>query len=144
VTALLLAAAIATIPATQSDSAVGSWTAEFQGRTFVRLELRTAGGSLTGEISVGNIQVDDQGGLRDVGEAPATATPIFDVVQKSSSLTFARKDGDDTDRFEFRVLPDGRGELQLAPTEEFRREMAANGIPMPKPIAMTRHTPAKR
>ena len=142
--ALLLAAAIATIPATQTDSAAGSWTADFQGRTFVRLELRTSGESLTGEISVGDIQVDDQGGLREVGDPPANATPIFDVVRKASSLTFARKDGDDTDRFELRILQDGRGELQLVPTEELRQELAANGIPMPKPFAMTRQTTSQR
>jgi hypothetical protein len=142
-TALLLAAAIATIPATQTDSVAGSWTADFQGRTFVRLELRTAGDSLTGEISIGDIQVDDQGGLREVGDPPATATPIFDVVQKTSTVTFARKDGDDTDRFELRILAHGRAELQLVPTEELRQELAANGIPMPKPFAMTRQTPSK-
>jgi len=137
-------AAIATIPTTQSDTVVGSWTAEFHGQTFVRLELRTTGDSLTGEISIGNIQVDDQGGLREVDEAPAHATLIFDVVQKASAVTFARKDGDDTDRFEFRVLQDGRGELQLGSTEELRQELTANGIAIPKPITMTRQPPSKR
>ena len=143
--ALILAAAVAAMPTAQSDSAgvAGSWTAEFQGRTFIRLELRTVDGSLTGSISTGDIQVDDQGDLRQVGEPPDHPTPIFDVAPKSSSVTFARKDGDDTDRFAFRVLDAGRGELQLVPTEELRRELTAAGIPIPKPIVLTRQAAPK-
>jgi hypothetical protein len=145
VRALILVAAITALATAQSASAGvdGSWTAEFQGRTFIRLELNTVDGSLTGSISTGAIQVDDQGGLRQVDEPTSSSTPIFDVAQKSSSVTFARKDGDDTDRFAFRVLDDGRGELQLVPTEELRQELAAAGIPIPKPIVLTRLTAPK-
>ena len=77
---LILAAAVAAMPTAQNDSAsvAGTW----QGRTFIRLASRTVDGSLTGRISTGDIQVDDQGDLRQVGEPPNHPTPIFDVAPK--------------------------------------------------------------
>ena len=70
----------------------GSWAAQFEGRTFVRLELKTVDGTITGGLSLGNIEVDGQGALRRVDESPRDLTPIFDVTQRASTLTFYRKD----------------------------------------------------
>ena len=143
--ALILAAAIAAIPATQRDptAIVGTWTAEFHGRTFIRLELRILRGTLTGSISTGDLQVDEQGDIREVGEAPRNPSPIFDVAYQSATVAFSRKDGHEADRFEFRVLDDSRGELRLVLTDEVRKELAADGIPLPKPIMLTRLTGPK-
>jgi hypothetical protein len=137
---LVLAAAIAAVPAGQGagPQATGSWTAEFKGETFVRLEIRAERGTLGGSMSAGNIEVDEQGGLRRVTAAPGDPSPIFDVVQQGSTVTFSRKDVHDTDRFELRLLDAGRAELRFLFTDEFRKELAADGIPVPKPIALTR------
>lgn len=143
--ALILMATIAAIPAAQRDTAAitGSWTAEFNGRTFIRLELRIASAALTGSISTGDLEVDEQGGIRKVEEAPRNPSPIFDVTRQSDTVTFSRKDSRDTDRFEFRVVDDSRGELRIIFTDEVRKELAADGIPLPKPIVLTRQTGPK-
>jgi hypothetical protein len=137
--AFVLVAAIAAVAGQGADPQVtGSWTAEFKGQTFVRLELRAGGGMLGGSMSTGNIEVDRQGDLRAVTAVSGDPKPIFDVVRQGATVTFSRKDVDDTDRFEFRVLASGRAELQLLLTDELRKELAADGIAAPRPVALTR------
>jgi len=119
-------------------SAEGTWIAQFEGRTFLKLELKTVDGTTSGGLSIGNIEVDKLGALRRVGELPPTLTPIFDVTEQPSLVTFSRKDGSDTDRFELHVLGAGRAELRFLLSDEDRQELAADGIPVPKPIALTR------
>ena len=53
-------------------------------------------------------------------------------------MTFSRKDTTDTDRFELRMLEGGRAELHMLLNESDRKELAASGIPTPKPIPLTR------
>jgi hypothetical protein len=141
---LVLALVIAVIPTGQSGSAAveGSWTAEFNGRTYIRLELRAVRDTIAGRLSIGDIEVDGQGHVRHVTEPSQDPTPIFDVTQQGSIVTFSRKDGNDTDRFEFRVQGRGRGELRFLLTEDLRKQLAADGIPVPKPIILTRQTQA--
>src|SRR4051812_19424651 len=117
---VILASSVAFISLAQDggNTAAGSWTAAFKGQTFVRLAINSRSGSLSGTLSVADMQVDDQGAVQSVGPLP-DATPIFDVSQKASTVTFSRKDGDDTDRFELRLLDATRGELRLLPTAEF-------------------------
>jgi hypothetical protein len=119
----------------------GAWIAQFEGRTFLRLELKTVDGATTGGLAIGNIELDKQGALRNVGELPRTLTPIFDVTQQPSLMTFSRTDGSDTDRFELHVLGAGRAELRFLLSDEDREELAADGVPAPKPIALTRQSP---
>jgi hypothetical protein len=52
-------------------------------------------------------------------------------------LSFSRKAGNDTDRFELRRVGD-HGELSLIMSDELRREVAAEGLPIPKPIRLTK------
>ena len=137
---VMLAAVLTFVPVTQTDtpSIVGSWAGEFKGQTFLRLDLRVSRGALTGSLGTGDIEVDDQGGLRRVGTLPSDPKPLFDFSQTGATVTFSRKDGEGTDRFEFRVLDHTRGELRFLFSEEMRKELAAEGIPVPKPILLTR------
>ena len=137
---LVLAMTIAAVPAGQAGAvlAAGTWIGEFKGETFIRLELRAERGTTGGAMSTGNIELDEQGNLRRVTAAPGTLTPIFDVVQEGATVTFSRKDDEDTDRFELRLLDSGRAELRLILTDELRKELAADGIGAPKPIVLTR------
>jgi hypothetical protein len=122
-----------------TGSVAGTWTAQFDGRTFVRVELKTEGGTIAGGMSLGDIEIDNQGALRKVGEMPAKLTPIFDVRQKGPLLTFSRKESTDIDHFEFRLLNDGaRAQLLLLLTEDDLKDLAAEGIPAPKPIVLIR------
>ena len=137
---LMLVAALSTVPAGQGagNQAAGSWAAEFKGQTFIRLELRAERGTLGGTMSTGNIEVDEKGDLRQVTAAPGDPKPIFDAVQKGATVTFSRKDDRDVDRFEFHLVESGRAELRFLLTDELLKELAADGIPVPKPIVLTR------
>ena len=117
---------------------VGSWIAQFEGTTFVRLELNSANGGITGGISLGNIEVDDRGAVRRVTASPPGLKPISDLTQRGSVLEFLLKDGDEPDRFELRLVEGGRAELHLLLSEDDREELAASGIPTPRPILLTR------
>ena len=103
----------------------------------MRLELRAANGTPAGELALGDIQVDAEGVVSKAAPAPSAGVSIFDVVVKGSTLSFARKDGDDTDRFEATRIGDEL-ELRFIVTEEFRKELAAEGIAAPKPVRLHR------
>ena len=137
---LALFVAITSVSARQSDNAsiAGSWTARFEGRTFLRLELKTESGTITGSLSMGSIEVDSQGAVRRADEAPRALTPIFDVKRQASILTFSRKDGASIDRFELRLLDAGNAELKLLMDAQDLEELAADGIPTPKPIHLAK------
>jgi hypothetical protein len=47
------------------------------------------------------------------------------------------KDQDDTDQFELRVLDAGRAELRMLLADQDVKELAAQGVPVPKPFALT-------
>ena len=136
--ALFLAVAIAALSAGQPTGGppTGSWTAEFAGRTFIRLELKTVNGAIAGGISLGNIEVDAQGLVRRADDAPPSLKPIFDVTLRGSTVTFFLKDEHDTDRFEFRLLDTGGGDLEFFLRDADREELAAIGVPPPKPIRL--------
>ena len=116
----------------------GSWTATFEGRTFIRLEIKTVDGAIAGGISLGNFEVDPQGLVRRAAAAPPQLVPIFGVTMKGSTVTFFTKDVEDTDKFELRLLDNADADLQIFVKEEDRKELAAGGIPVPKPIRLTR------
>lgn len=120
----------------------GSWSSEFKGQTFARLELHSEAGKLSGTLALADIQVDEHGGVRSVGEQN-DALSIFDVSQQESKVSFSRKNDDDAERFEFRLLDSTHGELRFLATDELRAEVAASGIPLPKPFLLTRQTPSK-
>ena len=120
------------------DRIEGAWVAEFQGRTFVRLELESVAGATAGGLSIGNFEVDAQGEVARADDAPQNLSPIFDLTLRGSDLRFSRKDRNDTDQFVLHLLDSGRAELQMILNDEDREELAAIGLPVPKPIRLTR------
>jgi len=134
---ILAAIALAVSAQTSLQPFAGTWTATFKGQTQVRLELREGGGSLTGQISLGDVHVDKDG-VVDVLIKPAIdVTPLFDVALKDGVLSFSRKDGNDTDRFELRLVGDAI-DLRFLITPEFAAELARDGIALPAPVRLTR------
>jgi len=115
----------------------GTWTASYGGETFVRLELQELNGALTGRISLGSMHVDRDGVVDHVLAPANNFTPIFDVAIRDGMLSFARKDGDDTDRFELRRIGDAV-ELRFLFSSELAEEFARDNIPQPVPIRLTR------
>ena len=133
-TIALAAFAAVQAPATKYD---GIWIAQFEGVTWARLELRTVNEAVTGGITLGNIELNKDGTLRHAEPAPKELSPIFDVRQRGDAISFSRKDASDTDRFEVSLAGTGL-QLTFIFTEEDRREFAAEGIPLPKPVQLTR------
>ena len=56
--ALLALTLAAPAPNQKVDAFAGTWIAEFDGNTFVRLEMSVNGGSLSGRIALGDIVED--------------------------------------------------------------------------------------
>lgn len=117
---------------------VGTWTAEQGGQSHVRLELTAANDTLGGRISLANIHIDPRGDVGEILSALGEPTPLFDLAWRNQTLTFARKEGDNIDRFEMTLIGDGRADLRFVPSEADRQELAADGIPEPKPFRLTR------
>ena len=138
--ALCLALAVAALPVGQPASGpiAGSWTAKFEGRTFIRLEIQTVDGAIAGGISLGDFEVDPQGVVRRADAAPPHLTPIFGATLKGSTVTFFMKDGNDTAKFELRLLENAGADLHFLLNDEDRLELAAGGVPLPKPIRLTK------
>jgi hypothetical protein len=80
--------------------------------------------------------VDAQGVVKRADAAPPDLTPIFDVTPSGTTLTFFRKDGNDTDQFVLRVRDDAGADLEFLLNDEDRQELAASGVPLPKPIRL--------
>ena len=137
--AVLLATAIV-IGATQTPNKAfeGTWTAEHAGLTFVRLELTSTGTAMSGRISLGDVEVDKAGNVKAATTPKREATPIFDVAERAGTLTFACKDGRETDRFVFKLIDATSAELALVITEEMRKDMASEGIADFKPFRLTK------
>jgi hypothetical protein len=137
---LAFALLIATAATVQSGAAslAGQWTATYDGKTFARLELKPAGDEFTGGLSLGNIEVDNKGAVIRVAEAPRSLAPIFDVARRDALILFSRKDGESVDRFELKPIDATHAELRLLLSDADRRDLAAIGVPAPKPITLTK------
>jgi hypothetical protein len=139
-TVILIAVLLSAFRQEGSQPYAGTWIAELAGKAYVRLELNATKGTLAGNISLADIHVDSRGVVNRVTSAPREVTPIFDITLRDSTLSFSRKDGDDTDHFEMRLVGDA-AELRFVPTEADRRELAGEGIPTPKPFPIKRIAP---
>jgi len=115
----------------------GDWIANYHGTTYVRLELRDTTGALQGAMSIGSsIHVDAQGNIDGVAEAPSTLRPILDLRRNGEVVSFSYENGGDVDKFELRLIDTNTAELRVVIPEDARQELAADGIPLPKPFRL--------
>jgi len=139
--AVLLALIAALAGQASADSFAGTWTADAGGKPLVRLELRAAGGALSGQIQLADIHVDAQGVGETVMSGLAAPALLSEVVVSGRTAAFARRDGDDIDHFEFVLLDDGSAELRFIPSAADREELAAQGIATPRPFRVRKVQP---
>jgi hypothetical protein len=117
----------------------GDWTADFHGTTYVHLSLNDQGGTAQGAMSIGStIHVDKQGNVDEVTGAPSTLKPMLDVRRNGDVLVFSYDSGGDLDQFQLRLLDANTAELTLLLPEEARKELADDGIPLPKPFRLSK------
>jgi hypothetical protein len=136
--ALMSTAGMAAAGQAPGQAYAGTWVADLAGTTHVRLELEPSEGTLRGRIALGNLQFDRQGQVTKAEPAPSRLTPLIDVTLRITGISFSRRDVTDIDRFEMRLLGNAAAELLFIPTDEDRKELAAEGIPMPGPIRLRR------
>lgn len=135
----LIASTLGQLPDVQPFA--GRWAADHDGRPVVRLDLRMNGGALSGAIQLADIHLDTRGEVETVMSELSAASTLIDITSRSSALAFSRRDGNDIDHFEMNVIDDHAAELRFIPSDADRRELADNGIAMPKPIRLMRVTP---
>jgi hypothetical protein len=111
---------------------VGTWTAQFNGGTFLIVTLTEQGGTLTGTVSRTDIKWDDTGELTQA-TAQAGEDSIAEPVISGNVLRFISKgsDGQETRRFELELgASPGDAKLQLLTTSA--------ETPSPKPWKLSR------
>ena len=112
----------------------GTWSAQVNGITFVRLELAEEGGRLAGTMGVGATRVDADGNVESADPVNSTAA-LRDFAVRDGVLLFSRPDGDDVDQFEMR-LSGADAQLTLILTPEFLKELKNDGIAQPRPVTL--------
>ena len=118
----------------------GDWTADLNGTTYLRLMLNDQAGAPQGAMSIcKSIQVDGQGNVDRVTEAPSTLRPMTDVRRSGNVLSFSyQEDGQDFSTFELRLIDTNTAELTVLLPEEERQQLATEGIPLPKPFRLAK------
>jgi hypothetical protein len=119
-----------------SAGLLGTWTAEKDGTTFVRLELRATGNSLAGALAVGNHSFDENGNPKTVSPASRALSPLAEISTEDGVLSFVWQPDNDRNRFRFRLIGENAAELTFLPDEETLEELKDEGIPAPRPIAL--------
>ena len=134
---LLLALALAFFTSQAPQALSGTWVAELNGMTFIRLELRIADGRLIGAMGIGShIHFDPSGNVDEAKPVAATLTPITDVVTNAGVLSFTRLEGNDPDQFRMRLIGADTAELNFVFSAEDLQELKDDGVPVPKPIPL--------
>jgi hypothetical protein len=102
--------------------------------------LNDKAGAPQGATSIGkSIQVDGQGNVDRVTEAPAALRPLTDVRRNGNVLSFSYEDdGHDVSKFELRLLDPNTAELRLLLPEDERRQLASEGVSLPKPFRLAK------
>lgn len=135
----IVATAVAAVLAQSSNPRyAGTWVAERSGEIYVKLELSVEGGALGGRLSLADLQVDKAGQVAAITSPLSEPVALFDIIERNAILSFARKEGDDPDRFTMRLVGDAAAELLFVPSEEDRRELEAEGIALPGPMVLKR------
>ena len=118
----------------------GDWTAQFNGTIYVRLTLNDKAGTPQGAMSIcRSIEVDGQGNLDRVTEAPSTLRPMTDVRRNGNVLSFSYDDGgQDVSKFELRLIDPNTADLTVLIPEEELQQLAAEKIGVPKPFRLSK------
>ena len=117
----------------------GNWTANLQGATYVRLAFAEGATVPQGTMSIAqSIHADDEGNVDSVIVGSFKPTRMLDLRWNDGVLSFGINDGPDVDRFEFRPIDANHAELTPIFSAEERRQFAAEQIPLPKPIRLTK------
>jgi hypothetical protein len=109
----LVAGLLSFANAAAPEKFAGVWQASAKGTVFLVLKI-TAGEKITGTMQAGNVHMDDNGDLLDVGPPKTDARPIFFAQVDGDRLTFNFQDDDeDVMEFELKLAGENAGELRI-------------------------------
>jgi hypothetical protein len=92
---------------------IGTWEAKFKDKVICTIRVK-AGDPISGETSACNINVDQNGDLKEPdSEPPGQPSPMLNPKLHGDTLTFDNQDGDDIIKFEMKVVDDGQAELRI-------------------------------
>jgi beta-lactamase regulating signal transducer with metallopeptidase domain len=119
-------------PSTDADlqQFVGTWHAQFKGRTFLTINLEKQQGKLTGTVSHADIQVDKDGELTSAEEHEGS-NPIVEARLTSGTLHITTKEQTSQDTIQFDMKLTGTDQAEL-------RVLAPPDVPAPKPWKLER------
>jgi len=115
--ATLFLAAAFVLHAGDSDAAkkfLGEWNAKYKDTVVCTIRL-TAGDPIDGQSENCNLNVDANGDLQepDPSVHSDSPSPILNPRVLGSTLAFEEKEGDETLKFEFTLVADGKAELKI-------------------------------
>ncbi len=109
---------------------VGTWHAQFKGRTFLTINLEKQQGKLTGTVSHADIQVDKDGELASAEEHEGS-DPIVEARLASGTLHITTKEETSQDTIQCDMKLTGTDQAEL-------RVLAPPDVPAPKPWKLER------
>jgi bla regulator protein blaR1 len=114
---------------------VGTWHAQFQGKTFLTVKLEQQQGKLTGSVSHADLQVGKDGELTSA-EAHEGSDPIVEakLMARVLLITTKEQDSDDTIQCEMKLTGTDQAELRI---------LAPPDVPTPKPWKLERAKPSE-
>lgn len=109
---------------------VGTWHAQFKGKTFLTINLEKQQGKLTGTVSHTEIEVDKDGELTSAEEQEGS-NPIVEARLASGTLhiTIKEETSQDTIQWDMKLTGADQAELRL---------VAPPDVPAPKPWKLER------
>ncbi|MGA7566140.1 MAG: hypothetical protein WBW53_08700 [Terriglobales bacterium] len=108
---------------------VGTWHAQFKGRTFLTIHLEKQRGKLTGTVSHADFHVDSDGELTSAEEHEGS-NPIVEARLTSGTLHIMIKEtSQDTVQCDMKLTGTDQAELRL---------LAPPDVPAPKPWKLER------
>ena len=109
---------------------VGTWHAQFKGKTFLTINLQMQQGKLTGTTSHADIQVDKDGELASAEEHEGS-DPIVEAKLTSGILRIITKEPTSQDTIQCEMKLTGTDQAEL-------RVLAPPDVPAPKPWKLER------
>jgi len=94
---------------------VGTWHAEFKGKTFLTIKLEKQQDKLTGTTSHFDVKLDDTGELASAEEVDGQAIPISEAKLTNGMLriTLKEEDSQDTIQCEMKLTGTDQAELRM-------------------------------
>jgi hypothetical protein len=109
---------------------VGTWRAQFNGKTFFAIKLEERQGKLTGTASHAEIQLDQDGGLTSAEERDGSDDVVeAKLVDGALRITTRDEDSQDTVQCEMKLTGTDQAELRI---------LAPPDVTAPKPWKMER------